>query len=106
MKKTTKGKTKPFTCVIHGAGIDIDIKIDSLKGKGSLDKLGEAIAKAIRPPMPMTMPPEPSEMSPFSAVEATEFAITLSDIELETARKAIVDEQQRRNDAPKPGSNH
>lgn len=98
MKKKAKRKytrraqptQQPFTCQIHGQGIDIDVRLD---GTGNLDKLTAAIAEAF------VRKPDTSPLPPFDAMVAACFAEDLSDAELVVTEDAIVRERQRRQAA-------
>jgi len=87
---TRKAKGTPFTCVIKGAGVDIDIKLDSV------GNLNELIATAFKRHDSNAdyapRPPSGAELRAGSEV----FAKTLQDTDLIILAQTLVDECEAR----------
>jgi hypothetical protein len=94
-KKSTKSRNrKPFTCVIHGNGVDVDIKFDTMNDVG---KLTEALTQAIRG----STPPMPAGLSEFQTeAEIAGLVSALSDDDLTMAQRAVEREVLRRQPQP------
>lgn len=97
-RKYTKRTSKPFTCVIHGAGIDIDIKLDGMNN--GLDKLSSALAEALMPKINVVkMDAKPSDIYPAAELSfeaAAAMAAMSTTATLQNIREAITMEISKR----------